>query len=236
MAEQSDCRSLLLREVQLFREMVHIDGEKAYKSLIKNIKQISLRFVDDLKDAAEPAVLRSIRKRDGQHFKKNLSLKHTTQADRFDPYAIEDEGWDEATQELVSEIFTIAGNASEIMTNIYHKIAVLKSKVRQETFLKVTNSIPLPMTTLTVLHRDESEQGLDVDKERIRDHMPRPAHFEGRDASTKLLGTLVHYYMHNNLCKNTNTYSAKRANTDFNVGYTAMKSHFRSQAKRRFCI
>ena len=64
MAEQ-DYRSLHRREVQLFREMVHVDGHNVYKALIKNIKQISLRFVDDLKDAAKPAVLRSIKRTDG---------------------------------------------------------------------------------------------------------------------------------------------------------------------------
>ena len=224
MAEQgSDCRSLFLREVQMFKEMVHVDGEKAYKNLVKSIKEISLRFVDDLRNATVPAVVRSIRRKDGQHFKKSLSLKYTSQADRFDPYAVEDEGWDEATQTLVSDIFQLAGSASETMSKVYGKINILRSKVRQETFLRVVNAIPLPMTTLTVLQKDESEQGLDVDKERIRDHMPRPAHFEGMDLPTKLLGALTHYLMRNNLCQVTNTYSAKKAEEEFKVGYTAMK-------------
>ena len=58
MAEQgSDCRSLFLREVQMFKEMVHVDGEKAYKNLVKSIKEIFLRFVDDLRNATVPAVV-----------------------------------------------------------------------------------------------------------------------------------------------------------------------------------
>ena len=65
MAEQgSDCRSLFSREVQIFKEMVHVDGEKAYKNLVKSIKEISLRFVDDLRNATMPAVVRSIRRKD----------------------------------------------------------------------------------------------------------------------------------------------------------------------------
>ena len=136
---------------------------------------------------------------------------------------MEDEGWDEATQTLVSDIFQLAGSASETMSKVYGKINILRSKVRQETFLRVVNAIPLPMMTLTVLQKDESEQGLDVDKERIRDHMPRPAHFEGMDLPTKLLGALTHYLMRNNLCQVTNTYSAKKAEEEFKVGYTAMK-------------
>ena len=136
---------------------------------------------------------------------------------------MEDEGWDEDTQELVSDIFQMAGDASLIMSEVYRKLALLKGKVRQETFLRVANSIPLPITNLTVVSRDESDQGLDVNKERIRDHMPTPAHFEGMDTSTKLLGALVHYLMRNNLCRTTNTYAAKKATRDFNVGYTALK-------------
>ena len=129
MAEQgSDCRSLFLREVQMFREMVHVDGEKAYKNLVKSIKEISLRFVDDLRNAAVPAVVRSIRRKDGQQFKEGLSIKYTSQADRFDPYAVEDEGWDEATQTLVSDIFQLAGSASETMSKVYGKINILRSK------------------------------------------------------------------------------------------------------------
>ena len=145
MAEQgSDCRSLFLREVQMFKEMVHVDGEKAYKNLVKSIKEISLRFVDDLRNAKVPAVVRSIRRKDGQHFKKSLSLKYTSQADRFDPYVMEDEGWDEATQTLVSDIFQLAGSASETMSKVYGKINILRSKVRQETFLRVVNAHPPP--------------------------------------------------------------------------------------------
>ena len=119
--------------------------------MVKSIKEIFLRFVDDLRNATVPAVVRSIRRKDGQHFKKSLSLKYTSQADRFDPYAMEDEGWDEATQTLVSDIFQLAGSASETMSKVYGKINILRSKVRQETFLRVVNAIPLPMTTFNCI-------------------------------------------------------------------------------------
>ena len=73
---------------------------------------------------------------------------------------------DEETEELVSDIFKYAGYASEALNVVYKKIAILKSKVKQESFLKVINAIPIPNTTMTVLYRAESEMGLDVDKER----------------------------------------------------------------------
>ena len=132
-----------------------------------------------------------------------------------------DKGWDDSTQELVTELFMLAGDASR--TLLHYRIAILRSKVRPETFLKLINAIPLPNTDLTVIQRSEPELGLNVDKERVRDHMPRPVKLDGTDEDTKLLGTLVHWVMHNNLLTRLNTYSAKQASKDFDVSYTQLK-------------
>ena len=48
-----------------------------------------------------------------------------------------------------------------------YRIAILQSKVRPETFLKLVNAIQLPNTDLTVIQRSEPEVGLNVDEERI---------------------------------------------------------------------
>ena len=44
-----------------------------------------------------------------------------------------------------------------------------------------------------------------------------------QDIDTKLLGTLVHWIMHNNLLTRVNMYSAKQASKDFDVSYTKLK-------------
>ena len=90
-------------------------------------------------------------------------------------------------------------------------------KVRPETFLKLVNAIPLPNTELTVIQRSEPEVGLNVDEERVRDHMPRPVKLNGTDEDTKLLGTLVHWVMRNNLLTIVNKYLAIQASKDFDV-------------------
>ena len=82
---------------------------------------------------------------------------------------------------------------------MHYRIAILQSKVRPETFHKLVNAIPLPNTDLTVIQRSEAEVGLNVDEERVQDHMPRPVKLNGTDEDTKLLGALVHWVMHNNL-------------------------------------
>ena len=134
-----------------------------------------------------------------------------------------DEGWDDSTEELVTEIFMLAGDTSRTLSEMHYRIAILQSKVRPETFLKLLNAIPLPNTDLTVIQRSEPEVGLNVDEERIRDHMPRPVKLDGTDEDTKLLGAQVHWVMCNNLLTRLNTYSAIQASRDFDVSYTKLK-------------
>ena len=221
---QDDCKAQFITAVLKFKATVHVEGENAYKELITELKEISLKFVDDLEGASIPTVLHSIKRRDGHHFKQSLTVHHEQQ--RFDPYAVHDEGWDEETEQLVSDIFKYAGYASEALNLVYKKIALLKSKVRQESFLKVINAIPIPNTTMTVLYRAESEMGLDVDKERIRDHMPRPAFLEAYPLATKLLGALTHYVMRNNVLRVKDKYTIKNAKDDFRESYTVLKRVF----------
>ena len=67
----------------------------------------------------------------------------------------------------MTKLFRLAGDASSTLTEIHYRIAILWSKVRPETFLKLINAIPLPNTDLTVIQRAELELGLNVDEERI---------------------------------------------------------------------
>ena len=159
---------------------------------------------------------------------------------RYDPYLQVDEGRDDSTEELVTEIFMLAGDASRTLSEMYYRIAILRSKVRPETFLKLVNAIPLPNTDLTLIQRSEPEVGLNVDEERIRDHMPRPVKLNGTDEDTKLLGALVHWVMHNNLLTIVKKYPAIQASRDFDVSYgklrrviTGVKQHGGSYYERQ---
>ena len=138
---------------------------------------------------------------------------------RYDPYLQVDEGWDDSTEKLVTEIFMLAGDASRTLSEMHYRIAILLLKVRPETFLKLVNAIPFPNTDLTVIQRSEPEVGLNVDEERIRDHMPRPVKLNGMDKDTKLPGALVHWVMCNYLLTIVNKYPAIQASRDFDVSY-----------------
>ena len=163
---QNKCTGRYVRETQIFWEFVHMDGEKEYKRMITKIKEIACEFSDDVEKVRVPTVLRSIAKRNGQHLKESISVRHHVQT-RYDPYLQVDEGWDDSTEELVTEIFMLAGDASRTLSEMHYRIAILRLKVRPETFLKLVNAIPLPNTDLTVIQRSEPEVGLNVDKERI---------------------------------------------------------------------
>ena len=134
-----------------------------------------------------------------------------------------DKGWEDSTEQLVTELFMLAGDACRALLEMHYRIAILWSKVRPETFLKLINAIPLPNTDLTVIQRSEPELGLNVDEERIQDHMPRPVKLNGTDKDTKLLGALVHWVMRNNLLTILNKYPAIQASRDFDVSYTKLK-------------
>ena len=111
---------------------------------------------------------------------------------RYNPYLNVDKGWDYSTEVLVTNLFKLVGVASSTLAEKHYRIAILWSKVRPETFLKLINAIPLPNTNLTVIQRAEPELGLNVHEERVQDHIPRPVKLDGTDEDTKLLGTLVH--------------------------------------------
>ena len=149
---ENKCTARYVRETQIFWEFVHVDGEKEYKHMISKIKEISLEFTDDLEDTHVPAVLRSISKKTSQHLKESISVWHHVQT-RFDPYLNMDKGWDESTEEPVTELFKLAGDASRTLVEMHYRIAILWSKVRPETFIKVINAIPLPNTDVTVIQR-----------------------------------------------------------------------------------
>ena len=106
-----------------------MDGENEYKQMITKIKEIACEFTDDVEKAHVPTVLRSIAKRTSQHLKESISVRHHMQT-RYDLYLQVDESWDDSTEELVTEIFVLAGDTSRTLSKMHYRIAILWSKVR----------------------------------------------------------------------------------------------------------
>ena len=108
--------------------------------MITKIKEIACKITDDVEKALVPTVLRSTAKKTGQHLKESISVRHHVQT-RYNPYLQVEEGWDASTEELVTEIFMLAGDTSRTLSEMHYRIAILQSKVRPETFLKLVNAI-----------------------------------------------------------------------------------------------
>ena len=62
--------------------------------------------------------------------------------------------------------------------------------------------------------------------------MPRPAKLDGTDLPTKLLGTIIHWFMHNNLLIRLNTYTRRQASKDFGVSYKSLRESFQKFGKK----
>ena len=71
---ENKCTAWYIRETQIFRVLVHVDGEKEYKPMISKVKETAFEFSDDVEKARIPSVLRSIAKRTGQHLKESISV------------------------------------------------------------------------------------------------------------------------------------------------------------------
>ena len=71
---ENKCTGQYVRETQIFREFVYMDGEKEFRQMITKIKEIACEFSDDVEKACVPIVLRSIAKRNGQHLKESISV------------------------------------------------------------------------------------------------------------------------------------------------------------------
>ena len=121
---RNKCTALYIRETQIFWEFVHMDCEKEYKCMISKIKEIACEFSDDVEKARVPAVLTSITKKNDQHLKESISVRHHMQT-RYDLYLQVDEGWDDSTEELVTEIFMLAGDASRTLSEMHYRVAIL---------------------------------------------------------------------------------------------------------------
>ena len=73
--ELLEYRVAMDRLTSTFREEVQVRGVNAYTKLIHDLKITVCKFNSDLVEADEQAVLKSIKRHDGQHFKQGFVVK-----------------------------------------------------------------------------------------------------------------------------------------------------------------
>ena len=107
------------------------------------------------------------------------------------------------------------------MADIHYNLALIKTKVSPSDFIKISTSIPLPLTTVEIVN-PAKPSAVDINSLRIRDHMPDPSKLSGHKP-TKLLAALVKFQMQNILCKMQGAYPMLKCEEDFGLGRTAFK-------------
>ena len=187
------------RLVSAFHEEVQVRGVNAYTKLIHELKITVSKFNADLVEADKQAVLKSIKRHDGQHFKQGFVLKVRATATTEHHAGFSAAEYDAEVHSAICKLHLDTADVSRKMADIHYNLALIKTKVSPSDFIKISTSIPLPLTTVEIVD-PAKPSAVDIDSLRIHDHMPDPRKLSGHKL-TKLLAALVSFQMQNILCK-----------------------------------
>ena len=172
-------------------------------------------------EADEQAVLKSIKRHDGQHFKQGFMVKVRATSSREHHPDFSAAQYDTEVHSAISKLHLDAADVSRKMADIYYNLALIKTKVSPSNFIKFSTSIPLRLTTVEIVD-PAKPSAVDIDSLRIHDHMADPSKLSGHKP-TKLLAALVRFQMQNILCKMQGAYPMLKCQEDFGLGRTAFK-------------
>ena len=215
----ADCKAKYLTAVHQFIRLVSVDA-KAYMTFIKQVKEISLQYQTDLRDANIAEVRASVQHLDGRYFDQELAIKFDKPPQATQPGDAED--WDEATRAAADDVWEATAKATNSLEDLYSKIKVLSGKLSTKAFNKFMERAKLPQVTITVV-QDPADEAFSPDDLKIKSHMPRPAYLSQKPKPTVILGALVHWLMRNTLLKKKDGYSIEQCCNDFSCSKTILK-------------
>ena len=204
-----------------FCEEVQVRGVNTYTKLIHELKITISKYNSDLVEADKQAVLKSIKRHDGQHFKQGFVVKVRATSSREHHPDFSAAQYDAEVNSAICKLHLDAADMSHKMADIYYNLALTKTKVSPSDFIKISTSIPLPLTTVEIVD-PAKPSAVDIDSLRIRDHMPDPNILSGHKP-TKLLAALVRFQMQNIICKMQGAYLMLKCEEDFGLGRTAFE-------------
>ena len=219
--ELLEYRVTMDRLTSAFREEVQVRGVNAYTKLIHELKITVCKYNSDLVEADKQAVLKSIKRHDGQHFKQGFVVKVRATASREHHPDFSAAQYDTEVHSAICKLHLDAADMSRKMADIHYNLALIKTKVSPSDFIKISTSIPLPLTTVEIVD-PAKPSAVDIDSLRIHDHMPDPSKLSGHKP-TKLLAALVRFQMQNILCKMQGAYPMLKCEEDFGLGRTAFE-------------
>ena len=192
--ELLEYRVAMDRLTSAFREEVQVRGVNAYTKLIHDLKITICKYNSDLVGADEPLVLsKSIKRHDGQHFKQGFVVKVRATSSREHHPDFSAAQYDTEFHSAICKLHLDAADMSHKMADIHYNLALIKTKVSRSNFIKISTSIPLPLTTVEIVD-PAKPSAVDIDSLRIHDHMPDPSKLSGHKL-TKHLAALVRFQM-----------------------------------------
>ena len=209
------------RLTSAFCEEVQVRGINAYTKLIHQLKVTVSKYNSDLVEADAQAVLKSIKRHDGQHFKQGFVVKVRATASREQHPDFSAAEYDHEVHTAICKLHLDAADVSRKMADIHYNLALIKTKVSPSDFIKISTSIPLPLTTVQIVDPSKPS-AVNINSLRIRDHMPDPSKLSGHKP-TLLLAALVRFQMQNILCKTQGAYPMLNCEEDFSLGRTAFE-------------
>ena len=215
----ADCKAKYLTAVHQFIHLVGVDAN-AYMTFIKQIKEISLQYQTDLRDANIAEVRASVKHLDGRYFDQELAIKFDKPPQATQPGDAED--WDEATRAAADNVWEATAKATSSLEDLYNKIKVLSGKLSTKVFNKFMERAKLPQVSITVV-QDPADEAFSPDDVKVKSHMPRPKRLSQKPKPTVILGALVHWLMRNNLLKKKDGYSIEQCSNDFSCSKTILK-------------
>ena len=219
--ELLEYRVAMDRLTSTFCEEVQVRGVNAYTKLIHDLKITVCKYNSDLVEADEQVVLKSIKRHDGQHFKQGFVVKVRATSSREYHPDFSAAQYDTEVHSAICKLHLDAADMSRKMADIHYNLTLIKTKVSPYDFIKISTSIPLPLTTVEIVD-PAKPSAVDIDSLRICDHMPDPSKLSGHKP-TKLLAALVRFQMQNILCKTQGTYPMLKCEEDFGLGRTAFE-------------
>ena len=134
------------RLTSAFRKEVQVRGVNAYTKLIHDLKITICKYNSDLVEADEQVVLKSIKRHDGQHFKQGFVVKVRATSSREHHPDFSAAQYDTEVHSAICKLHLDAADVSRKMADIHYNLALIKTKVSPSDFIKISTSIPLPLT------------------------------------------------------------------------------------------
>ena len=151
------------RLVSAFREEVQVRGVNAYTKLIHESKITVSKFNADLVEADQQTVLKSIKRHDGQHFKQGFVVKVKATASREHHPDFSAAQYDIEVHSAICKLHLDTADVSRKMADIHYNLALIKTKVSPSDFIKISTSIPLPLTTVEIVD-PAKPSAVDIDR------------------------------------------------------------------------